>query len=341
MMDVRLERGSDKRAALADAVPRRGGARTLHLMVTCSNRKSEAVPGRLRARSIRARRPEDRIQEWIQRVESVPASPVAATDLYAGEHWRLASGLPEAARTRGPVELWVLSAGYGLIKSRTPIKPYSAAFSGSQPDAVVRVRRGVSHRSLLQQWWAGLAGWRTAGMSTRSIAHAAKNDPDAAFLIVASPPYLQACAADIRTAFDKVQDQSRFLVLSVGGSTEGIGVPNVLPTDARLQRVVGGTLSALNDRLAHLVLRSFPVSDLRFEEVKRFFASMTAELPAHPAYGRAVSTDDEVKSFIRGLIGPKTSASRLLRQFRDGGRACEQSRFRRVYLEVEEEIGVN
>jgi hypothetical protein len=341
MPGVRLGPGSDTEfdPATAASVPARG--RPFHIIVTCSNRKREAVPSRLRARSLRAQRVEDRIQEWVHRVESVPAGRVAATDLYVGEHWRLVSALPDTARTRGRVDLWVVSAGYGLIKSGTPVKPYSATFSSSQLDAVVRIQKGSSPRDLLQHWWEGLAEWRPTEMESRSIAAVATEDPDAAFLVVASPPYLHACAGDIRRAFDRVHDQSTFIVLSVGGSTEGISVPNVLPAEARLQGAVGGTLGALNGRLAHLILRSFPVSDLRFGGVEALFASLLAELPARPRHGRAVSTDDQVKAFIRNSIGPMTSASGLLRRYRDAGRACEQSRFRRIYREVEEEIDVN
>ena len=58
------------------------------------------------------------------------------------------------------------------------------------------------------------------------------------------------------------------------------------------------------------------------------------------AYDRKPLTDEEVKRFIRGKLraNPKARHSPLLRSLRESGQACEQKRFKNLFLEVQEEI---
>jgi hypothetical protein len=51
---------------------------------------------------------------------------------------------------------------------------------------------------------------------------------------------------------------------------------------------------------------------------------------------RTQATDEEVKSFIRESLQqqPSLKHTKLLRDFRTAGRACEQSRFRSLFLQV-------
>lgn len=58
-------------------------------------------------------------------------------------------------------------------------------------------------------------------------------------------------------------------------------------------------------------------------------------LPKRRAAG-AIMSDDEVRAFIRSKLAVDRSLrhTRLLRTLREGGRACEQGRFRRLFKEV-------
>ena len=59
---------------------------------------------------------------------------------------------------------------------------------------------------------------------------------------------------------------------------------------------------------------------------------------------RSPMNDDEVRSFIKHEITKIRSSSQkarhtpLLRKLRDQGKACEQSRFRRLFAAVKDEI---
>ena len=82
---------------------------------------------------------------------SVPTTP--AIDLYAGEHWDVARRLANLSDADTSVELWVCSAGYGLIPASAPSAPYAATFTPGNADSVPDGAEGAS------AWWNALASW--------------------------------------------------------------------------------------------------------------------------------------------------------------------------------------
>jgi hypothetical protein len=81
--------------------------------------------------------------------------------------------------------------------------------------------------------------------------------------------------------------------------------------------------------------------------IKESPAALRAELGRALEGGGAVTTserkrttDDEVLEFIRRALAenPKSGHTKLLRALRADGRACEQSRFRRLFREVKGQV---
>jgi hypothetical protein len=62
---------------------------------------------------------------------------------------------------------------------------------------------------------------------------------------------------------------------------------------------------------------------------------MPAAVESKRNVGAAMS-DDDVRRFIRERLRaePDLRHTRMLRDLRDGGRACEQKRFRRLFMQV-------
>ena len=66
---------------------------------------------------------DERARDWICRLSDTSYSPlIAARDLYAGEHWMVARGLPDLAGGER-IRLWACSAGYGLIPADALVRP--------------------------------------------------------------------------------------------------------------------------------------------------------------------------------------------------------------------------
>src|SRR5688500_14305908 len=107
----------------------RNGRSRICLVVACSQRKRVPVPARLQLRSVRSRAT-DRVVQWNARLRNADAPRLPAGELYAGDHWHSVVKAYEQARLYSSgAELWVISAGYGLVRADKRIKPYSATFA--------------------------------------------------------------------------------------------------------------------------------------------------------------------------------------------------------------------
>lgn len=253
-----------------------------------------------------------------------------ASELYAGEHWSCALALPASAKRSGfDPKLWVLSAGYGLIPAGAPVKPYGATFSTGHRDSVGRTAEEC------RQWWAALADWRgpeSDDDGPRSVRQLAANEPESCILVVASQGYLRALETDLLAA--EARAGSRFAVVSAGAKrgSSALG-PCLLPSDARLQREVGGTRGALNCRIADRLLQMTTPEAFTHPRLTELAEAWLERQPALTRYKRTPLQDADVLRFIASALqaNPKAARSPLLRQLRDDGFACEQSRFRTLF----------
>jgi hypothetical protein len=299
------------------AKPKRKRPPTIVLVVACSQRKRIAPLTELRLSSITASAPR-RPERWRSRLRRFEAASHVAQDLYMGDHWhaaRQAYQLAQRYSTR--TELWIVSAGYGLIAADDAIKPYSATFSSGLADSVWRGPVDGDRDSCLQRWWAELA-------QTRSLAELVPRG-DGALVLVAGAAYLTAVSADLETALSRDPNSERVSVVSAG--TRGNGA--LLPVDGRFRGLLGGTDSSLNARL--LVRLAADASTHRFRRpaMAEFVTGMAQQLiPSPRRHGRS-ATDGDVLVEITAMRSRRASISRTqaLRDLRSRGVACEQTRF--------------
>jgi hypothetical protein len=301
---------------------------TVHVVVTCSNRKSLPIPARLRFSQVPGRSATGRAREWTTRLANTGNGPqVAAVELYAGEHWSVAREFPSLHRPGENIRLWVCSAGYGLIPAEARIMPYYATLTRGKADSVP---------GTAAFWWSLLSEWRgPAPKHPRSIRALVTAEPDAMFLFVLSESYLRACGSDVAAAAECIADLDRFFIVSVGSRPRGDLAAFMVPADARLQAQFGGTRRALNARIgAYLLSTGIRSKDDAVAQMARLLAAQ----PPIPRYDRKKQSDQEILDIIAGRLAaaPRTSASRLLRELRDAGLACEQHRFTQLYQRVKE-----
>jgi hypothetical protein len=290
----------------------------VHIVVTCANRKRLPVPAHIRMRKVAGARVSTRLRAWVQRLSENSASEVPAEQLYAGEHWDVARSLTECVAE--PASLWVASAGYGLIPATTSIKPYSATFSPGHADSVVNVRGDVG------AWWRGLANWEGPSGEARTLTNLVQQHPDLRLILVLSDPYLRACMDDITSAAASLKDPTQLSIICAGAKPVAAIKEHLLPSDARLQHSLGGTLQALNVRFAAHLLAG---GSLSHSAMKRRALAMLRKQPPLPVYSRTRMSDAQVRQFIRtrSRMVETPSHTRLLRELRTAGLACEQGRF--------------
>ncbi|HDR2628019.1 TPA: hypothetical protein QCI66_004334 [Enterobacter cancerogenus] len=150
----------------------------VHLIVTCTRRKTVPAGD--------AVFPDERDVEraygiWLERLAQARrgSPPMTAGELYTGQHWSRAA----AAAERNGAEMWVISAGLGLLHVSDPVVPYEATFS-SMPFSHSRMWESLTTRPPTERRSASL----------RSLMQAR---PDDRFVVAASPVYLRAVESDL------------------------------------------------------------------------------------------------------------------------------------------------
>ena len=295
------------------------------LVAACSSRKRVSPPTDLRLSSIAAS-PVRRAAEWRRRIREIDVPVQQAQHLYAGDHWRSVCEAHRLAKKYSSrSELWVISAGYGLIAGSKLIKPYSATFASGATDSVWRGRFDGDRRQRLRLWWAALQHDVTLGdlLAARDTS---------AVVIAAGADYLTVLAADLEAALQRDTSGERLSVISAG--TLGIRRNEMfLPANSRFRQAVGGTDSSLNARLLALLARDADAHQFHRPTMAAALTQMAATLPSRSRRtGRSASDAeiseriDEIRQRVAGI-----SRTNALHQLRLDGIACEQSRFEVIW----------
>ncbi|MGW3854077.1 hypothetical protein [Micromonospora arida] len=309
--------------------PAKAAAR-VHIVVTCTNRKNNSVPADLHVRDLSSYLPRQRLTEWIRRLSEANRPSTVVTSLYAGEHW---AGARQLAPSVGvEAQLWVCSAGYGLIPTTAHVHPYAATFALGSDDSV-----GQSS-SENRDWWHGLSEWVGPEPGTpRSFHDLARANPDDTIIAVLSDAYLRPCSDDLRRAAVQLRDPQRLTIVGPAQSDPDMN-ELIVGVTARMRPAVGGSLLSLNVRVAQrlVCLITADPDTHRRSRLRALAHELAATAPLEtPRAHRQRMTDDEVRAFIRQFAGAgPTSATRVLRQLRDAGKSCEQARFKQLFNEI-------
>ncbi|MEU8132145.1 hypothetical protein [Streptodolium elevatio] len=294
-------------------------------MVTCTDRKVDAPNETLRARSLPEGSVKQRATDWQERIRSVASQDQTVVrslaNLYCGDHWTQACGLVGAATNAGfAPRLWVASAGLGL----QPVEPaeysapsYAATFSTRHADSV------ATSATENADWWSHLQ----AGSGRTTLQELGRRG---AVLAVLSEVYASAMEAELLTLGGVGSE-----ALLVGGMADIPGIQRI-PSNAGLRRALGGTLTSLNVRMAASWLKHCQEGSLISPEGQSLWDKWSAHVEAQERYDRRPMTDQEVIAFITRETKrtPGISRTRLLRTLRDGGQACEQSRFANLFAQT-------
>ena len=312
----------------------------LTLVTSCSSRKRLATPDECRIRAVPGGPLEDRFRDWSSRLPgegplSSPWPVKPAAEVYGGEHWSRIREAEQAATEQGwkQVDLWVCSAGYGLVQAKQPIGAYDATFTLNTPDSVGKDPAEV------RNWWSWLNHWPLGGNpAPRSLADLVEKSSGTDFLVVLSSAYLKAVQDDLKAACERYRQihpkSDGFVVISAGEKSDQW--KELVQVDARIESSVrNGTRGALNARVALHLLDQFPAHRFGRRGIEAYLEKALENGQAE-RWDRTPLGDDEVQGFIRQILerDPALSCTRVLRQLRDGGKACEQKRFRDLFQAV-------
>lgn len=306
-------------------------------MSSCADRKRTGLGSTLRIGTFSHRDPHERFQAWWRALASTKPN-VIAEELYVGPYWATIRSLANTkAKGHYAITPWVASAGYGLVASHTPVHPYSATFRANVADSVVRpadVMKGFDSRD----WWTALGRNRVSGpRQPRTLTALAKSVPRSRIMFIGSASYLDALESDLLGALEVLGSPDRLILVSGAPGPRHSDLQRCwVAAEARHLAKVGGSLPALHARVARQILNDVPRYGLETRALSLRWRAIAERSPEMAKTERLISTDQEVKDFIRAALqkDPGLKHTRLLRDYRASGRACEQSRFRDLYREL-------
>lgn len=294
------------------------------LVISCVDSKSIPPAIRLGRIGSDANEVEERFDLWTRAIEATPANThVPIVNLYKGVAWSSIARL--YARNRDDLDIWVVSAGLGLIPAAGVAPSYGATFSSGVPDSV-----GTS-RAEARVWWRlltehpPLAGRGPKCHSLTDLAERYRS-----LIVALSASYIDATRDDLMAALESSKDA---LLITVGGSRTNAPKRQVLRLPAHMRGIVGGTLVSVLNRTLEATLTGLRDGELSAESVRD---QLERGADAAPRLERPLRTglrDEEIHRYIDHLrrAQPMVSRSSALTQLRQAGFACEQNRFRRLF----------
>jgi hypothetical protein len=306
----------------------------LNLVVNCAARKRSAAEEAFQIGNYKSRGSQDLARLWTSALDSGSGNLIKAVDLYCGGYWSTIRSTVEHGFQGERISLFIASAGYGLLNAEELILPYSATFARGLPDSIGCPN---TSRDSSTTWWESLKTWRHAsGKTPSSLSTLALSCPVTPLLVAVSAEYFQALTPDLLSARDALSDPDLLMIVSTGVKNAGKLGPNLLPTDARIEHLLGGVRSSLNALIVRHILGNISKDELLASRLAPILKQLHDEQPPIRTFDRAKMDDDSVLKFIRHQLAimPEASFSILLRELRKNGHACEHKRFRGLFRSV-------
>lgn len=166
-------------------------------------------------------------------------NPAPAEQVYRGTHWNTAR---QIVCDNPEVDLWVISAGLGLLHASEKIVPYEASFN-SLP---------ISGSS----WWAALTECFQEGRAAASIQNLMQDRPHEIFVIAGSPTYIAAVEKDIMAGSKALNDAATQLIIVTSAGYKGHLEGFVTRSHAGMMNTLNSNMVCLNIKHARSIIAS-------------------------------------------------------------------------------------
>ena len=293
----------------------------VNVIVPCTSRKTVAVEYSAQLREISEKNLKPRVEEWFYRLSEIRIGCRSAFNMYCGSAWTPVTKIVQSL----DIDVWIISAGYGLLHHSDVIVPYAATFSSPHPDSVTMSKTFQS-----SDWWMQCCKSHKIQRSVKTISDLAKQNPEVPILIAVSKPYLEAVESDICSARSLLVASNLLSIVSVGSTKGGILADNLLPCDTRMEQVIGLGRSSINTRILGTIIQEhnagFDYESIKLQINKLQFHQTQTSYPV-----RSRMTDEEVLNFIIKSRDGNNSFTSMLTNLRSLGYACEYRRFKKLH----------
>lgn len=273
------------------------------------------------------------IQSWCNASkEAISKSAfIHVQDLYKGGHWATAKSICN----QYPIDLWVLSAGLGLLHSNDKVVPYQATFSTGYQESIPLFSNDFYGKSFHRTWWKEITE-RSILKSEHptSIAGLMREKPRDYFIICGSPDYINAIELDVINGLQCLSSPIKQLLIITSGKINIRLNEYLLKSDKKIAEWLGCNMLMLNISLAQYFIKLFSLKQLSdFSVLSDELVEQFRLLPDRVVNKGIRRSPDDVSQYILSLLQqqPEISATRALRAFRDSGNSFEEKRFRTLF----------
>lgn len=306
------------------------------MVVPCTKSKSQPVAGALHFGALVPGGCEAVAGEWLAAAKECEA-PASARALYSGIGWSYALRAEQLAGD--PCELWVISAGFGLVSGDEALPAYAATFAAEENRVGNQLSGFRSSNLAHAAWWGAI---NTARGRTQSPLCSTFRDYDRV-IIALSAPYLAAVRADLELLAGLLGPQ-KLWIMAVGVDARTLAPELgecVVPLTIEVEKVIASPRATLNLRaLLWWIEEIVPVAGWNRAAQAREIRRRLCEVAAKAVRVGQPMRDDEVAHWVearRAQAGgqwPRGGKTGLLQSLRASGRACEQKRFSRICDQV-------
>lgn len=289
----------------------------IQVIVTCAANKTVEIPTELQFGKLPTLPVEESVKEWVQRLKSTPSNLIKMIDLYKGGYWNIVKDLYQNPKVDN---VWVLSAGYGIINANREVKPYAIALKDNSFDSIKLNTQNQSNKSY-SQWWDNITKLRKSNLT--SIYN---TSPDDIFIIYASFEYMKAIYNDIKNIIYK----PNVLVISPDTKIKEF-TPHILNTNLRLRSFLGGNKMTVSPLTVKHLVENIENIGYTKEKINNYFEKIISEQPPLPPMNpiRKKLSDVDFINLIEE-IGINKSKTYIIKEINKRGYASGVNRTTRI-----------
>jgi len=302
----------------------------INIISSCTNSKKKIASEAFKIASFKTdMQLESVIDIWNKNIEKETTRVYEATKLYKGGAWKATLDTNTMLSKKFNTSLYVASAGYGLIHSKTKICPYDSTFASSTANSITKFIVNADKNANVQ-WWNMINKFKLSSFQKGSY-----------FFIVLPHEYLSAAQDTIKLLIENF-DKNVFIFIANKHPIPLFMKNNIVRFDSRFNSFQTGVLSNMLQRAVlwlstEIIKNEIP---LCHQELQKHIEIKMKNFEAFNMPVRLKLTEEEIRIKIKSMIlEDKTlSATKGLKNFRNSGYACEQKRFGKIFKEVKSEL---
>ncbi len=125
------------------------------ILSTCSSLKRFPIAAECNLGVYKGEPYDQVLNNWLEAIQDLTKKKVPAEDLYIGSNWKEVLSCAKTASCVGFIpQVWIVSAGWGLIPAKFQITPYAASFSeGESSIHNLKWSREFNSKQRSRSWW--------------------------------------------------------------------------------------------------------------------------------------------------------------------------------------------